>query len=137
MLYRLLADAVLVIHLGFVLFVVLGGLLALRWRRAAWVHLPAAVWGALIELIGWVCPLTPLENSLRRLGGEAGYTGGFIDHYIIALIYPEGLTRAMQLALGSAVVALNAAIYAWIFFAPRCEQRRDGSARNRDPSDRR
>jgi hypothetical protein len=114
-LYRLLADATLVLHLAFVLFVALGGLLVLRWPRLAWVHLPAAIWGGLIELTGWICPLTPLENMLRRLGGEAGYAGGFIDHYIIALIYPDGLTRSVQIALGATVFVVNTAIYVWVF----------------------
>lgn len=115
MIYRLLADAILVIHLCFVVFVALGGLLVLRWRWVAWLHLPAAIWGALIEFFGWICPLTPLENVLRRLGGEAGYAGGFIDHYILALIYPAGLTRGAQIALGATVLVVNAAIYLWVF----------------------
>ena len=115
MIYRALADGVLVVHLAFVLFVVLGGLVALRWPRVAWVHLPVAAYGAAIEFIGFVCPLTPLEVSLRRRGGEAGYAGGFIDHYVTAAIYPEGLTRGTQLALGAAVLAVNGAVYAvWL-----------------------
>ena len=115
MIYRALADAVLVVHLAFVLFVVLGGLAVLRWPRAAWVHAPVAVYGAAIEFVGFVCPLTPLEVALRRRGGEAGYAGGFIDHYVTAAIYPEGLTRGVQLALGAAVLAVNAAVYAvWL-----------------------
>jgi Protein of Unknown function (DUF2784) len=125
MLYRFLADATLVVHLAFVLFVALGGLLMLRWPQLAWVHLPAAIWGGLIELTGWICPLTPLENMLRRMGGEAGYAGGFIDHYIIALIYPEGLTRAMQIALGVTVFAVNLGVYAWVFHVrPRHRRRK-------------
>lgn len=123
MIYRLLADATLVFHLCFVLFVALGGFLALRWRWVAWLHLPAAIWGALIEFMGWVCPLTPLENTLRRLGGEAGYEGGFIDHYIIALIYPEGLTRTAQLAVGLSVLVVNTAIYARVFWRTSTGQR--------------
>ena len=115
MVYRLLADLVLVLHLGFVLFVVLGGLLVLRWRWALWLHLPAAAWGALISFAGWVCPLTPLENYFRRLGGAAGYTGGFVEHYIVALLYPSGLTRSLQIALGVMVVVLNLAIYTRVF----------------------
>jgi hypothetical protein len=112
--YRGAADLVLVVHLAFVLFVVLGGLLALRWPRVAWVHLPIAIYGATIEFSGFTCPLTPLENWLRRRGGEAGYGGGFIDHYITATIYPTGLTREIQLVLGTCVLVLNAAIYvAW------------------------
>lgn len=109
--YGLLADVVLVVHLGFVLFVVLGGLLVLRWRGLAWLHVPAAAWGALIEFAGGVCPLTPLEQRFRRLGGEAGYSGEFIDHYVRAVLYPEGLTRSMQFALGAIVLLVNAAIY--------------------------
>ncbi|HEX5759709.1 MAG TPA: DUF2784 domain-containing protein [Thermoanaerobaculia bacterium] len=113
--YRLAADAVLVVHAGFVLFVVLGGLLVLRWPRAAWAHLPAAAWGAAIEFLGWTCPLTPLENDLRRLGGQAGYPGGFIQHYIVALLYPGGLTPSLQVALGLFVVAVNLAVYFWVW----------------------
>jgi hypothetical protein len=112
MIYRLLADLVLVLHLCFVLFVIFGGLLALRWPQLAWVHVPVALYGALIEFVGFVCPLTPLENHFRRRGGEAGYAGGFVDHYITATLYPQGLTRQSQLVLGAAVLAINAAIYA-------------------------
>lgn len=115
MIYRVLADLVLVIHLAFVLFVVLGGLLVPRWPRLAWLHLPAAVWGVLIEYSGWICPLTPLENSLRVKGGEAGYTTGFIQHYIQPTLYPSGLTRPTQLVLGSIVLLLNLAAYAIVF----------------------
>ena len=112
MLYRLLADLVVVLHCGFVLFVVLGGLLALRWPWAAWLHLPAALWGAGIEFAAGICPLTPLENHLRRLGGEAGYAGGFVEHYLLPVLYPDGLTRTVQLALGTFVVTLNLVVYA-------------------------
>jgi hypothetical protein len=111
MLYRTLADAVLVFHLAFVLFVVLGGLLVLRWPKLMLVHLPAAVWGVLIEFAGWICPLTPLEKGLRRLGGEAGYEGGFIEHYVVAVLYPQGLTRGVQLGLGLAVLVITVAVY--------------------------
>ncbi|HKH45753.1 MAG TPA: DUF2784 domain-containing protein [Thermoanaerobaculia bacterium] len=111
MLYRLLADLIVLLHTGFVLFVVLGGLLALRWPRAAWLHLPAALWGAGIEFAAGICPLTPLENHLRRLGGEAGYTGGFVEHYVLPVLYPDGLTREVQLVLGTFVVVLNLAVY--------------------------
>lgn len=111
MLYRLLADLVVLIHFGFVLFVVLGGLLALRWPRAAWVHLPAALWGAGIEFAAGICPLTPLENHLRRLGGESGYSGGFVEHYVLPVLYPDGLTRGVQLALGTFVLLLNIVVY--------------------------
>ncbi len=111
MIYRALADLVLVVHLTFVLFVVLGGLLVLRWPRAAWLHIPAAIWGVLIEYTGWICPLTPLENSFRTRGGEMGYSGGFIEHYIQPLLYPAGLTRSTQLVLGSLVLVLNLTAY--------------------------
>lgn len=114
MLYRVLADAVVVLHFAFVLFVVLGGLLALRWPRAAWIHLPTAIWGAGIELVGGICPLTPLENRLRRLGGEAGYTGGFVEHYVIPVLYPEALDRDVQYLLGGIVIVLNLAVYALV-----------------------
>jgi len=111
-LYRLAADALVAFHLGFVLFVIGGGLLALRDRRFAWLHLPAAAWGAGIELAGGVCPLTPLENRLRRLDGEAGYAGGFVDHYLLPALYPQGLTRRVEIVLGIAVLVGNAAVYA-------------------------
>lgn len=107
-----LADLVVVAHALFIVFVVAGGLLVLRWRRAAWVHLPAAVWGVLIEWAGWICPLTPLENSLRRAAGQAGYSGGFVERYLLPLIYPAGLTPTVQLGLGLVVLVVNVAIYA-------------------------
>jgi hypothetical protein len=111
LIYRTLADLVLVVHLTFVLFVVVGGLLVVRWPRAAWLHIPAAIWGVLIEYTGWICPLTPLENSFRARGGEAGYTGGFIEHYIQPVLYPAGLTRSTQMVLGSFVLFVNLAAY--------------------------
>jgi uncharacterized protein DUF2784 len=111
MLYGLLADLVLVAHLAFVAFVVLGGFLVLRWRRLAWIHVPVAIWGAAIVVTGFTCPLTPLENRLQQLGGRAGYQGGFIEHYITAMIYPAGLTRQIQIVLGTAVLALNLGVY--------------------------
>jgi hypothetical protein len=111
MLYRILADVVVGVHALFVAFVVAGGLLALRWPWIAAVHLPAAVWGALIELQGWVCPLTPLEKSLRAAAGQAGYQGGFIEHYLLPVLYPAGLTRSVQVVLGSLVVGINLVIY--------------------------
>jgi hypothetical protein len=111
MVYRWLADGVVALHLAFVLFVVFGGVTVLRWRRAAWVHLPVAVWGVVIEVIGFTCPLTPLENWLRARGGERGYAGGFMEHYIMPIVYPAGLTRQIQLLLGAAVLVVNLAIY--------------------------
>jgi Protein of Unknown function (DUF2784) len=125
MLYRWLADLVLVAHLVFVAFVALGGFLVWRWRRLAWVHVPVALWGAAIAIAGFTCPLTPLENRLQRLGGRAGYQAGFIEHYITAALYPAGLTREAQLVLGAAVLALNLVVY-WRVLARSCRER--GSA---------
>jgi hypothetical protein len=114
-LYRFLADVVLVLHLGFVLFVVAGAFLILRWPRIAWVQLPAALWGVLVEWSGWVCPLTPLENRLRARGGAEGYAGGFVEHYLVPVLYPASLTRSVQVLLGATVVAVNLIAYALIF----------------------
>ena len=111
MIYRGLADLTLIVHLAFILFVILGGLLALRWPRLARVHIPIALYGAMIEFVGFICPLTPLELWLRRRGGETGYEGGFIEHYITAAIYPTGLTREIQIILGCLVLAINIAVY--------------------------
>lgn len=105
------ADVVVALHFAFVVFVVLGGLLVLRWPRLAWLHVPAVVWGALIEFTGWICPLTPLENRLRRAAGEAAYEGDFIARYILPVLYPNGLTRRDQLMLGGLAIAINVAIY--------------------------
>ena len=108
---RLLADAVVLLHAAFVVFVVLGGLLVL-WRRSiAWLHLPAAAWGFLIEARGWICPLTYLENDLRRRAGESGYEGGFVEHYVIPVLYPGALTREWQYLLAALVLAVNAVVY--------------------------
>jgi hypothetical protein len=111
MLFRSLADLVVVAHLAFVAFAVLGGLAALKWPRVAWIHLPAVAWAALIEFAGWVCPLTPLENALRRAGGQAGYAGGFVERYLVPVLYPADLTRAVQIGLGTAVLLLNTLVY--------------------------
>lgn len=111
MLYRLLADALVVVHGAFVLFVVFGGFLVLWKTRLAWVHIPAALWGAYVEFAGKICPLTPLENHFRQLAGERGYSEGFIEHYLIPLMYPEGLTRDIQLMLGLVVLAINLIAY--------------------------
>jgi uncharacterized protein DUF2784 len=113
--YWFLADAVVVIHLGFVLFVVAGGFLVLRWPRAAWVHLPAAAWGVLVEWSGWICPLTPLENWLRAHGGAAEYAGGFVEHYLVPVLYPASLTRGIQVLLGATVLVVNVIAYALVF----------------------
>ncbi len=123
MIYRALADFVVIVHAAFVVFVVLGGFLVLRRPRLAWLHLPAAIWGVMIEFAGWICPLTPLENAFRARGGEAGYGGGFVEHYLLAALYPTGLTRGVQVVLGSIVLALNAAIYAVVISRSRARQR--------------
>ena len=119
MLYRLGADLVVILNFGFVLFVLLGGLLLVKWPRLAWVHLPAAIWGAFVEFSGWICPLTPLENWLRTQAGEAGYAGDFVAQYLSAILYPEALTHELQLILGAIVVAVNLAIYGWLWSARR------------------
>lgn len=106
-----LADLLVVVHFAFVLFVAAGGLLVVRWPRVAWVHLPAAIWGAWIEFTGGICPLTPLEKSLRARAGEEAYTGDFISHYILPILYPAGLGRATQVILGILVVLVNLALY--------------------------
>lgn len=124
MIYGLLADLLVLAHLAFVVFVVIGGLAALRWPKVAWAHLPAAGWGALIELTGWVCPLTPLENRFRGMAGEAGYPGGFVEHYILPILYPGALTREIQVALGVAVVVVNVAVYAVVLGRRRRKPRR-------------
>jgi hypothetical protein len=122
--HAVLADLVLVMHFVFVLFVVLGGLLVLRWPRAAWVHVPAAVWGIAIEFAGWICPLTPLENRLRELAGQSTYEGDFIARHLMPLIYPEGLNRAAQIALGFGGLAFNAAIYVIVWRRKRARLER-------------
>lgn len=111
MLPRIAADALVALHLAFIGFVAIGGLLVLRWPRLVWIHVPAVIWGALIEFAGWICPLTPLENRLRETAGESAYTGGFVDRYIIPIVYPSGLTRGLQLVLGAAVIVVNLVIY--------------------------
>jgi hypothetical protein len=108
------ADLVVVVHFAFVLFVVLGGLLVLRWPWVAFIHLPAAIWGVWIEFTGRICPLTPLENALRARAGEAGYSGGFIEHYILPALYPSGLTRTVQLVLGGLVILINLLLYGYL-----------------------
>jgi Protein of Unknown function (DUF2784) len=111
MIYRALADFVLLLHMAFVVFAALGGVLAFKWRRVAWFHIPAALWAALIEFVGWECPLTPLENWLRRKGGEAGYQTGFIERYLLPLIYPAPFPRTLHVVLGLLVLGVNLAIY--------------------------
>lgn len=113
--YRLMADIVVVLHFTFILFVLMGGILSIWWRKVVWIHIPAAAWGVLIEFAGWICPLTPLENLLRVKSGEVGYLGGFVEKYILPVIYPAGLTREIQIALGIFVIIINLAIYWKVF----------------------
>src|SRR6476469_7349534 len=111
MIYRFLADLVVVVHGLFVAFVMLGAFLALRWRWLVWLHIPALIWGILIEYAGWICPLTPLENSLRARAGETAYSGDFIQHYLLGALYPHGLTRTTQYVLGSIALIVNVVAY--------------------------
>lgn len=114
MLVRLAADLLVVFHFSFILFVILGGLLAFRWKWVICLHLPAVIWGMLIEFQDWICPLTPWENQLRKMAGEEGYSGGFVEHYLLRVMYPEGLTRNVQIVLGTAVLLINLAAYGWL-----------------------
>lgn len=125
MAYRFLAEATVALHFAFIVFVVLGGLLVVRDFRWAWAHLPAVAWVAWLEFTGAICPLTPLENHFRARAGEAGYAGGFIDHYLVPVIYPAGLTPRIQVGLGVAVVLLNVVVYAWAW--RRRRPRRSGA----------
>jgi hypothetical protein len=121
MAFRILADFVLVLHFAFVLFVAVGGLLVLRWRPVMLLHLPAVVWGVLVECANWTCPLNPLEERFRHLGGETGtaYAKGFIDYYVSLIIQPENLTRGFQIATGLSAFAANLLIYTYIYFRSR------------------
>lgn len=122
--FALLADATLILHLGFILFATLGALLLLRWPGLVWLHLPALAWGIWIEFSGGICPLTPLENHFRDRAGQDGYHGGFIDHYLVPIIYPDGLTRQTQWILGTVLIVVNLLIYAlWL-------SRRSGESRH-------
>ena len=111
MFYQLAATVLALLHFAFIVFVVAGGVLVLRWPWLMWIHLPAAIWGALIEFFGWYCPLTTWENTCLRRAGRAGYDNGFLEHYLFAVIYPEGLTRGMQIAIGLFVLVVNVAVY--------------------------
>jgi hypothetical protein len=119
MIYRLGADLVLLLHFSFVLFVLFGGLLLLKWPRLMWLHLPAVAWGAWVEFNGWICPLTPLENWLLAQAGETTYPGDFIVRYVSGVLYPEALTREVQLALGILVLVANLAIYGRLWWTNR------------------
>jgi hypothetical protein len=126
MIHRALADLVLVLHLGFIAFVVVGGLTALRWRWAPLVHVPAALWGVIVEVSGRACPLTPLENSLRQAAGASGYSGSFVEHYLVPTIYPAGLSPSVQLLMAGLVVLANLLVYSIVL--RRRRSRRKGLA---------
>jgi len=111
MFYQLAADAVVLLHFGFILYVLLGGLLSYKWLWLLWLHLPAVVWGAVMSMAGWICPLTPLEIKLRAAGGGGHYSSGFIEHYILPVIYPAGLSRELQTTMGIALLMVNALVY--------------------------
>ena len=116
MLFRITADLLVILHLAFIVFVVLGGFLAYKWHWMALIHIPAATWGAIIEYKSWICPLTPWENKLRILAGEEGYPEGFIEHYLMPIIYPSGLTRDVQTIMGTAVIVINLVIYGVLLY---------------------
>ncbi|MCC2957429.1 DUF2784 domain-containing protein [Massilia sp. IC2-477] len=132
MVYRFLADAVLLAHLAFILFVVFGALLVARWPRLLLLHLLAAAWGFGIEVLGAICPLTYLENHMRLLAGGSGYSGGFIDHYLLPLIYPGAMSRGLQLALAAAVLLINAGLYGWIVYSNQEKPSRASRAKASD-----
>ena len=120
---RIIADGLVLIHLVFICFVVFGGILVMRWKWVSLFHLPAVAWGALIEFQGWICPLTPLEQHFRHLAGQSGYSGGFIEHYLIPLIYPSGLTRSIQMAIGVFVIIMNMIIYGrWFYHLKKAQE---------------
>jgi len=123
MIYRVLAELVLVVHFAFIAFALFGGFLVIRWPRVVFVHVPCLAWGVFIELSGNICPLTPWENDLRRMAGDAGYTGGFIEHYLTSIIYPEGLTPSAQLVLAGILLATNAIAYALVWRRRRAARR--------------
>lgn len=125
MFYRLAADGVLLLHLAFIVFALLGAALAVRWRWVIAAHLPAAAWGFFVELSGRGCPLTYAENHLRIKAGQSGYSESFIEHYLLAVIYPPGLTREVQWVLAAVVVVVNVAIYAWLFYSRRTSNDRN------------
>ncbi len=112
--YRIAADLLVVLHFAFIVFVVLGGLLAFKWRRMVFLHLPAVIWAVLLELNSWICPLTPWEQQLRQVAGESGYAGSFIAHYLMPVLYPPGLDEPTQLMLAVAVILINLLVYGWL-----------------------
>lgn len=127
MLYRLCADLIVLFHFAFILFVIFGGFPVLRWPRLAWLHVPIVLWAIGIECAGFICPLTPLENFFRTRAGEGGYDSGFIEHYIVAIIYPQGLTRQIQFLLAALLIAINLTLYLLIL-----RRKRDARVKRKD-----
>jgi len=115
MLYQIAADFVVLLHFAFIVFVLAGGLLVFKWRWLIWLHIPAVIWGALIVMVGWICPLTPIENMLRHTAGGEVYSSSFIEHYLIPLIYPSTLNRELFIAMGIFVIVINVAVYTVLF----------------------
>jgi hypothetical protein len=131
MIYRLAADLLLIVHLAFVVFVLSGALLVLRWPKLLWFHVAAVLWGVLVEVTGSICPLTPLEVRLRQLGGGIGYQGDFIGHYITTLLYPAGLTRELQIGLAFAALVPNAVLYGYLVMRNKRIAQRRGVSKDR------
>ena len=122
MLAKVSADLLVAVHFAFIVFVVLGGFLVLKWGKVAILHIPCVLWGGLVEFSGWICPLTPLERYLREAAGGAAYSGGFIDHYIMPLVYPTGLTREMQISIGIIILLVNLCLYGMVLLNHRREE---------------
>lgn len=125
MIFKVIADLLVVVHFTFIVFVALGGLLVLRWRKITILHLPCVLWGVLVAFKGWICPLTSLENHFLKLAGDAGYSGGFISHYMMPLVYPEGLTRGMQISLGVGVLTVNFCVYLLVLVSRTNRKKKD------------
>ena len=128
MMSHIAPDLVVLLHFLFICFVIAGGLLALKWPRILFFHFPAALWGMLIEFYGWICPLTPLEQYFRIRAGSAGYSVGFIEHYLLPIIYPSGLSRGIQIILGLVVVVINISIYAFLFYRYKSVKKNSGTS---------
>lgn len=131
--YLFLSNLVLTIHLAFVIFVLFGGLLVWKWRKIAWVHLPAAVWGSTVEFSGWTCPLTLLENWLREQAGETGYHAGFVSEYLLPVLYPNDLTHDVQHSFGTIVVITIISMYGWLWYRSRVELVKENPVRRESP----
>jgi len=114
-LYNIAADIVVFVHFTFIVFVLVGGVLVFKWRRLIWLHIPSAIWGAMIVMVGWICPLTPIENRLRHAGESETYTRSFIEHYLVPVIYPSGLDREMFIVMGMVVIVINVIVYIMLF----------------------